>query len=81
MSSDNKPAFKAQRSTEPAYERVRLPLRKLLFNNFVGGVVWGVGSVIGATVVVALIGYLIATFEEIPFIGEVVAIIQREIGL
>ena len=48
----------------------------MLLNNFLGGIVWGVGSVLGATVVVAAIGYLITTFKAVPFLGEIIAIFQ-----
>ena len=30
--------------------------RDIIFRNFLGGIAWGLGSVIGATVVVAIIG-------------------------
>jgi len=42
-------------SSERGYERVHLGLRRIMINNFLGGVAWGFGTVIGASVVVGVI--------------------------
>jgi phage shock protein PspC (stress-responsive transcriptional regulator) len=38
--------------------------------NFVRGIFFGLGSVLGATVVVALILWILSLFVDFPFIGE-----------
>jgi Fe2+ transport system protein B len=43
--------------------------KKLLWLGFLRGVAAGVGSVLGATVVIALLLYILTFFEEIPFVG------------
>jgi len=40
----------------------------ILFKNFLGGIAWGFGSVIGATIIVAI---LIAVLSQLKFIGPV----------
>lgn len=38
--------------------------------NFLGGLAWGLGSVIGATVVVAILVGLLSVVDFIPFVGN-----------
>lgn len=33
--------------------------KDILINHFLGGVAWGVGTVIGATVIVGFVGYIL----------------------
>lgn len=44
--------------------------KQIMLYNFLGGVAWGVGTVIGATIVVALLFSLIRSLGFIPFIGD-----------
>lgn len=39
--------------------------------NFVRGIVFGFGSVIGGTIMVALLLWLISFFSELPFLGDI----------
>lgn len=65
---------------EPA-ERVYYRSRKrIIIDNFLGGISWGVGSVIGATLVVAFIIFVLTKLQEIPFLGNLIQIILREIS-
>lgn len=45
--------------------------RKIVVNNFLGGLAWGVGSVLGATVAVALLVSLLRFANVIPGISEI----------
>jgi Fe2+ transport system protein B len=45
--------------------------RKLYLANFLRGIFFGVGSVLGATVVVVILLGILSLFEEIPLIGPV----------
>ena len=56
------------------YEKVYRSRKSLMLNNFLGGVMWGLGSVIGATVVVALLGFVIVQTRRLPFLGDLVEI-------
>jgi hypothetical protein len=47
--------------------------RDILVRNFMGGVAWGVGSVVGATLIVALVlGGLRSIGFFVPFVGDFV---------
>ena len=47
--------------------------------NFVRGVVFGFGSVIGGTLMIALLLWLLSFFSELPFIGHFTQTIQNSI--
>ncbi len=52
---------------------------KLLFYQFMKGIVFGLGSVLGATIVVSILVYLLSQIEFVPIIGEYVKHISEEI--
>lgn len=41
--------------------------------NFLGGLAWGLGTVIGASVVVALLLWILQIVNIVPFIGDFVS--------
>jgi hypothetical protein len=45
--------------------------KKLYLENFIRGIVFSAGTIIGATVVIALLLWLLSIFDEIPLIGPV----------
>lgn len=47
--------------------------------NFVRGVWFGLGSVIGGTIILALILWVLSLFQQIPFLTDFVETIQRTI--
>ena len=47
--------------------------------NFFRGIFFGFGSVLGATVVVALLLWVLSWFSEVPFVGDVVHSVQHSI--
>lgn len=47
--------------------------RDIMAANFLGGLAWGLGSVIGATVVVALLIWILSIVNFIPIIGNFTA--------
>jgi len=61
------------------YQKVRLPRREIILNNFLGGLFWGLGTVTGGVVIIGLIGYLLTILGAIPLIGDFIAKIIREV--
>ncbi|MDA1107722.1 MAG: DUF5665 domain-containing protein [Proteobacteria bacterium] len=63
---------------------IHRPRRKMLLDNFLGGVAWGLGSVMGGTlvltVVIIVVGYLLGKIEFVPIIGEWVQAISQEVA-
>ncbi len=53
---------------------------KLYLMNLVRGIFFGFGSVIGGTLFVALLVWVLSWFDELPFIGDFVESINRGIS-
>ena len=53
--------------------------KKLYWENFVRGLTFSVGSIIGATVGIALILWILSFFKTVPFIGPLVQHAQHTI--
>lgn len=51
--------------------------KKLYFENFLRGVFFSVGSVLGAAVVVTLLLWVLSLFEHVPFIADIVESARR----
>lgn len=43
--------------------------KHLYLHNFIRGIMFGAGSVIGATVVITLVVWILSLFDTVPFIG------------
>jgi len=52
---------------------------KLYLMNFVRGLMFGLGSALGATVIVALLLWTLSWFNEVPFIGDFARTVQHSI--
>ena len=64
---------------EIAEARAKIPPRIIFKNNFIGGLAWGLGSVIGATVLVAILGLIISVYGDIPVLGNIITFISQAI--
>jgi len=49
------------------FNRSRVEIYKM---NFVRGIFFGLGSVIGGTVIIALLAWILSLFVQLPFIGQ-----------
>jgi hypothetical protein len=61
-------------------ERVYQSKRQLMLANFLGGISWGFGSVIGATIVVALVLILLKSLGGLPVIGSYISDIAKSVS-
>lgn len=62
------------------YESGYLDRNKAYKTSFIKGVVGGVGSVIGATLVVALIVWVLSLFNNVPLIGRLVENVRETVN-
>lgn len=46
--------------------------KKLYFQNFLRGIFVGAGSVIGATLLIAILLWILSLFNTLPFIGPII---------
>ncbi|MEX0621623.1 MAG: DUF5665 domain-containing protein [Candidatus Woykebacteria bacterium] len=61
------------------HTRVHISTGKMVLNNFLGGLAWGFGTVLGATVVVGLGIFVLSKLNTVPILGEFISNILREI--
>lgn len=66
--------------TDRAGEVYTKSRRQIMIDNFIGGLTWGLGSVIGATIVVGILGLIIVNTKHIPLIGDVVKVAVEQIN-
>lgn len=62
-----------------SYKNIFRSLRKMLFYNFLGGIAWSLGTLVGLGIIVAIIGYIISQINLVPIIGSWVAEILKEV--
>ena len=58
---------------------LKVSTTQMVFNNFLSGLAWGVGSVLGATVVVASLIYFLSQLNTAPLIGHFISHILETI--
>lgn len=51
--------------------------KNIIIGNFLGGLAWGIGTIIGAAIVFAFLIPSLNLFKFIPVVGELVSQIQR----
>ena len=74
-------ATNAAKALEVLFASSYIDKKKLYWENFVRGITFSIGGIIGATIGIALILWVLSIFNEIPFIGEVTKTVQETINL
>ena len=69
----------SEQPIDKGFAKVSLSRCSLVANNFFGGLAWGFGSALGATVVFALVVWVLGILGAVPFIGDVVNSILDQI--
>lgn len=59
------------------YEQVNNKMGKILRNNFIGGVAWGLGATVGVAIILAIIGLILRQINLIPVVGSFVAAVVK----
>ena len=63
------------------YIKMHNSLPRLVFFNFVRGLAFGLGTVLGASVLLSLLAWSLAQIEFLPIIGEWAAEVVRQMQL
>lgn len=66
-------------SSGRGHTRIYISTGKVILNNFIGGLAWGFGTVLGATVVVGLVVIILSKLNSIPFLGDFFSNILQDI--
>ncbi len=53
-----------------------LTLKRVMLNNLIGGLMWGAGTVIGASLIISILIGFFKTFNFLPFSDQVVKTIE-----
>jgi len=58
---------------EENYNKINRPIRKMLLYNFLGGIFWSLGVIIGAGLVFSIIAYFVRRIDFIPILSDFLA--------
>ncbi len=47
-----------------------LPKKQIIVNNFIGGLSWALGSIVGLTIIAAIVGFVLNFVDFKLFLGE-----------
>ncbi len=53
---------------------------KMILDNFIGGISWALGVWVGATLVIALLVFILSKVNYIPLVGDFIVNILKYIG-
>lgn len=68
-----------ERLNDQRFFRDMRSTRRMLFLQLLRGMAFGLGSVLGASIVVSIVAYILAQVDFIPIIGDWAAEIARQI--
>jgi hypothetical protein len=54
-------------------------LRRIFVENFVGGTAWGLGVLVGASLIIAIASLILAQVKTVPIIGRFIYSVQQEV--
>lgn len=55
------------------HEQIHKTRLQIFFNNFLGGIAWGLGATVGVSIFFAILAFLLSKINLIPFIGSFVS--------
>ncbi len=73
----NKAAHEAAVALEVLYALQHVDKKKLYAANFIRGMAFSVGGVVGATIVIALMAWFLSFFDTLPIVGQLVETIRE----
>lgn len=57
-------------SPDRGHTRIHISTWRMVMNNFLGGLFWGLGTVLGATLVVGIVIIILGQLNSVPIIGD-----------
>lgn len=52
------------------HEEIHKSKKQIFFNNFLGGIAWGIGATIGVSIFFAVLAFILSKINLIPIIGN-----------
>jgi hypothetical protein len=62
------------------YDAVTASRKRIVINNFLGGISWALGTTVGFSLVVAIAGIILKQVGVVPFFGNLVIQISDFVG-
>lgn len=61
------------------HEQIHKTKREIFFNNFLGGVAWGLGATVGVSIFFAILAFILSKVNLVPFVGNFVTKVAQYI--
>ena len=55
------------------YEQIHRDWKQMMWDNFLGGISWGLGATVGAAIILALLTFVLKQVNFVPLIGNFAA--------
>lgn len=55
------------------HEEIHRSRKHIFFNNFLGGIAWGLGATVGVSIFLAILAFVVSQINLIPYVGEFVS--------
>lgn len=55
---------------QPYESATKLPMKEIIFNNFIGGMFWALGATIGLSIIVTSLGIIAKNVNLVPAVGS-----------
>ena len=52
------------------HTKISTSTKKMIVNNFLGGLFWGIGTIFGATIITTLLVIILGKLNAVPIIGD-----------
>lgn len=62
------------------YTNAQNPLKQIVMNNFLGGIAWALGISLGASLILAILGFVFSKVNLIPLVGTFVIEVNKFIA-
>ncbi len=78
---ESSPADVSVKENIRGFERVFLPLKKVVLFNFMGGMAWGLGAFLGATILVGILIIIFDMLGGVPLIGNLIENVFHQVDV
>jgi hypothetical protein len=62
---------------EPHEKATTSSKRQIMLNNFLGGISWSLGTTIGFTIILMILGYILSQVDVVPLLGEFLSDVMK----
>lgn len=61
-------------------ERVYKPRGKMLFDNFLAGIVWAIGVWVGSVLIIGVLLYFLSKIDLVPIVGDFIGSVSKYVA-